>query len=84
MKFSLAIAALLCMTAQSVRVTRDLPSTPAYPAEDYNFYSSTEIDNFNNEVNKAKIDTMLYQAGHQAEFEEQKEAEKIKEANERE
>ena len=69
MKFNyIAIAALIGM-AQSVKITRELPSAPAYKAEDYDEYSSTEHDDFKKEVQKAKIDTMLYQQDHKSELE---------------
>ena len=71
MKFtSLAIASLIGL-AQSVKIARELPAAPAYQAENYDEYSSTEHADFEKAVEKAKVDTMLYQQEHKAELERQ-------------
>merc|ERR1719375_1004330 len=80
MKFTtLAIASLIGL-AQSVQISREAYANPAYNADHYDVYTSSEQDDFNKDVAKAKIDTVLYQAEHGHDLEREAAADRQKAA----
>ena len=70
MKFIASL--LLVSVSQAMRVSRELPAAPAFPTDDNAAYTSSELDTFKTDVEKAKIDSHLYQVEHQGEVEKAK------------